>query len=82
MSLFSQCQGDPELEIKDEPEAWSLTVDKKVSTNNLWFAFLVVDLNFSLPLELFLELLVLLSARQQCSDAQLQKNDFYFFHQF
>lgn len=25
-----QSQGDPELEIKEEPEAWSVTVDKKV----------------------------------------------------
>ena len=33
----SQCQDDPELEIKEEPEAWSVTVDKKVGTNFLSF---------------------------------------------
>ncbi|XP_073242389.1 rho guanine nucleotide exchange factor 28-like isoform X6 [Porites lutea] len=25
-----ECQNDPSLEIKDEPEAWSVTVDKKI----------------------------------------------------
>ena len=33
-SCLIQFQGDPVLDIKDEPEAWSVTVDKKVRINN------------------------------------------------
>lgn len=31
---FIQFQGDPDLDIKDGPEAWSVTVEKKVHIND------------------------------------------------
>lgn len=39
--FFLQCQNDPSLEIKDEPEAWSVTVDKKVPVPKYFYTCLL-----------------------------------------
>ena len=51
--LLTQFQGDPDLDIKDEPEAWSVTVDKKVRINKCVCSFSCCCSSLSVPSTLF-----------------------------
>lgn len=65
--FFLQCQNDPSLEIKDEPEAWSVTVDKKVPVPKYFYTCIYAL--FQTPLPVF-QLAKFFSARREPAEYQ------------